>query len=112
MTPCSNTVLLAASVLMGALAPAAPAQAQTRGELLYSTHCIACHTTQMHWRDKKQATDWYSLKAQVQAWQTTARLAWSEDDIVDVTRHLNDNFYRFAQPSGPVGALKPGASPG
>jgi mono/diheme cytochrome c family protein len=23
-----------------------------RGERLYTTHCIACHSTQMHWRDK------------------------------------------------------------
>ena len=99
MTSRSSTLLLASSVLGGALALAPSAHAQSRGELLYSTHCIACHTTQMHWRDKKQATDWNSLKAQVRAWQATARLEWSEDDVAEVARHLNERFYRFAQPS-------------
>jgi mono/diheme cytochrome c family protein len=107
MTPASSTVLLTCSVLVGALALATPARAQSRGELLYSTHCIACHTTQMHWRDKKQATDWNSLKAEVRLWQSAAKLAWSEDDIVAVTRHLNDTFYRFASPTAALGSRNP-----
>ncbi len=107
MTPRSSTMLLAGSVLVGALALAPPAQAQSRGELLYSTHCIACHTTQMHWRDKKQATDWNSLKAQVRTWQATARLEWSEDDVAEVARYLNERFYRFVQPSAALGNADP-----
>jgi hypothetical protein len=99
--------LLAASLLVGVLAFAPSAQAQSRGELLYSTHCIACHTTQMHWRDKKQATDWNSLKAQVRAWQATARLEWSEDDVAEVARYLNERFYRFVQPSAALGSPNP-----
>ena len=62
-------------VLVLALAAAAlagPAAAQNRGELLYTTHCIACHSTQMHWRDQKLVTDWPSLKAQVRRWQAGA----------------------------------------
>ena len=42
---------------------AEPARDASRGELLYSKHCIACHTAQVHWRDKKLATDWKSLKS-------------------------------------------------
>ncbi len=76
-------------------APASP----TRGELLYTTHCIACHSTQMHWRDKRLATDWPSLQAQVRRWQREAKLGWTEDDILEVTRHLNDRIYRY-EPSG------------
>jgi hypothetical protein len=44
---------------------AQPVPSGSRGELLYSTHCVSCHTTQVHWRDKKLATDWTGLKAQV-----------------------------------------------
>ena len=73
------------------------AWAQSRGELLYGTHCITCHNTQMHWRDKRLATDWTSLKAQVRRWQGAAQLGWSEDDILEVTRHLNDRIYRFPE---------------
>lgn len=76
------------------------AQAQpypARGELLYNTHCIACHTTQMHWRDNKQATDWQGLEAQVRKWQRTAGLAWSDADIADVARYLNSTIYKYPQ---------------
>lgn len=82
-----------------ALAAPPEAPAPTRGELLYTTHCIACHNSQMHWRDKRLATDWASLQAQVRRWQGVAKLGWSEDDILEVTRHLNERIYRYA-PSG------------
>lgn len=75
-------------------APAAPA-APTRGELLYTTHCIACHNSQMHWRDQRLATDWASLRAQVRRWQGVANLGWSDDDILEVARHLNERIYRY-----------------
>ena len=86
--------------LLSAVAIGPFAYAESRGELLYSTHCIACHTTQMHWRDKKVATDWESLKFQVQRWQDASSLRWSESDIQDVTRYLNESIYRYPQMSG------------
>lgn len=77
---------------------AQPADA-SRGQLLYSTHCIECHTVQMHWREQKKARDWPTLMAQVRRWQAEARLQWSEQDVNDVTRHLNDTIYRFHPPA-------------
>ena len=107
MTRCSSEILAAASALSCALALAPTAQAESRGELLYATHCLACHTSQMHWRDKKQATDWNSLKAQVRQWQAVAVLDWSEDDILGVTRYLNESFYGFSQTSDPRSSSVP-----
>jgi mono/diheme cytochrome c family protein len=93
-----------AMVAMGALAfVPSGVRAESRGELLYTTHCVACHTEQQHWRDKKLASDWLSLKAQVQRWQATALLAWKEDDVVEVTRYLNDRFYGFKQTNAITG---------
>ena len=86
------------AVAGAALAITAPAQAQSRGELLYTTHCVACHGTQIHWRDKRLATDWASLLVQVRRWQATAALGWNDDDVVQVARHLNDTVYRFPRP--------------
>ncbi|MDR3451795.1 MAG: cytochrome c [Rhodoferax sp.] len=86
---------LAACVLVVLALFGAPARAQSRGELLYATHCIACHTTQVHWRDQRLATDWNSLQAQVVRWQAAGSLNWSEEDIVAVTQYLNDRFYGF-----------------
>ena len=93
--------------LFSALALATFAQAESRGELLYATHCIACHTTQMHWRDQRVATDWSRLKAEVRRWQGTAALNWSEADIVEVARYLNESIYRFAQAPEPSALLGP-----
>jgi mono/diheme cytochrome c family protein len=89
------------TVLLWALACAGLAHAQavappSRGQL-YSTHCIECHSTQMHWRTNKQARDWDSLKAQVRRWQATADLGWTEADITEVARHLNETIYQFPQ---------------
>ncbi len=89
----------AAAVVVGTITGAPFAHAQSRGELLYSTHCISCHTSEMHWRDKKVATDWTSLKFQVRRWQGNAGLAWRESDIEDVTRYLNESIYRYVQTS-------------
>ena len=105
----SLRTLLPRLLVVAVQAASADAQAQspspTRGELLYTTHCVACHTTQLHWREQRQATDWDSLKALVQRWQARARLAWSEDDVQEVARHLNDTVYRFPQTSGRVSLL-------
>ena len=92
-------IALAGLFAAGSAAAQAPAtESSARGALLYNNHCIECHTQQMHWRTLSQARDWDSLKAQVRRWQGTAGLGWSELDIQDVARHLNDTIYRFPQP--------------
>lgn len=98
----------AADVSRPAQLPSAPAP--SRGALLYDTHCIECHTAQVHWRDRQQARDWATLKAEVFRWQAAARLAWSEDEVDAVTDYLNDTIYRFAAPQEQArGALPVGS---
>jgi hypothetical protein len=82
--------------------------AQSRGELLYSTHCVTCHTTQMHWRNDRQAYDWESLSTQVRRWQANTGLAWSDADITEVARYLNETIYRYPQPNNRAGLTKKG----
>lgn len=93
-TMVSMTLCLATTV---AAQPAAPSA--TRGELLYKAHCVSCHTTQVHWRDRRLATDWKSLQAQVRRWQRNNGLKWGDQEIADVTRYLNGEFYHFAPPA-------------
>jgi mono/diheme cytochrome c family protein len=88
-------------VLVAGFIAASPALAQSRGELLYSTHCISCHNQQMHWRDQRAATDWSSLQVQVRRWQSAASLGWAEADILEVARYLNATIYRFEQTPEP-----------
>ena len=99
--------LTALGVLVGSAAIAPCAYAQSRGELLYSTHCISCHTSELHWRDKKVATDWTSLRFQVRRWQGNAGLGWSEADIQEVTRYLNESIYRYAPTSDSLTLISP-----
>ena len=80
---------------MGTVAHAQPEHGESRGELLYATHCSACHTSKIHWREQQLATDWNSLKAQVRRWQSSIELGWSEEEITDVTNYLNAIHYGF-----------------
>ena len=89
--------LLVASAALLAAAGSHAQGSPSRGQLLYTTHCLECHTSQVHWRDRRQARDWDSLKAWVRHWQGDGRLQWSEDDVDAVARHLNETVYRFPQ---------------
>ena len=98
------------SMAMAGLSTVAYSQttpSQTRGDLLYNTHCVACHTTEIHWRNGKQAFDWDSLRFQVKCWQGNAGLAWNETDITEVSRHLNETIYHYPQLNNRVGQLSP-----
>jgi mono/diheme cytochrome c family protein len=92
-----RSILVALFVLFGNLtnADAQPMRDATRGELLYSTHCIACHSTQVHWRDKKLVTNWTGLRTEVGRWQKSAGLGWGDDDVAAVTRYLNALYYHY-----------------
>lgn len=92
----------------GAASQSQPSLAPARGELLYQSHCVTCHTTEMHWRNNKQAVDWNSLKVQVRRWQGNAGLMWDEADIVEVSRYLNDTIYRYRRTDGHAGRAEPG----
>jgi hypothetical protein len=68
---------------------------ETRGELLYSTFCISCHSDKVHWRDKRLVVDWTTLRFEIDRWQTFSNLGWANDDIDEVARHLNSLYYHF-----------------
>ncbi len=97
----SSSWLLALACLWQTSAWAqAPAQRvdqlpQTRGALLYETHCGTCHSKELHWRDKRLAKDWASLANQVRRWQDNASLNWSGEDIGAVSEYLNERIYRY-----------------
>jgi mono/diheme cytochrome c family protein len=100
--PCVITMTIA---MGGAVAHAQTVPAQTRGELLYATHCLTCHTSQMHWRNNRRAYDWDSLKAQVRVWQGNAGLQWGEADIAEVAGYLNNTVYQYPQTANRVGLI-------
>ncbi len=94
-----RTLLLIALQAIFSSAHAQAAASPTRGRLLYTTHCLACHNSTMHWRDARQAKDWESFEENVRRWQAAAKLQWSEADIEEVAQHLNDTIYRYRRPT-------------
>ena len=108
-----STKQVLVSMAMAGLSTVAYSQTtptQSRGDLLYNTHCVACHTTEIHWRNDKQAFDWDSLKFQVRRWQGNAGLAWNDADIAEVSRYLNETIYNYPQVNDRVGLVSSGAT--
>jgi mono/diheme cytochrome c family protein len=92
---CSVALVLTSIASASVQAQTTPESVSSRGELLYLTHCIECHTTQIHWRANRRAVDWETLKFQVRRWQGVLNLNWTEADADDVAHYLNDTIYRF-----------------
>jgi mono/diheme cytochrome c family protein len=69
---------------------------ELEGELLYSTHCLACHTEQVHWRQNSLVKDWTTLRTQIERWQTNIGQKWTREQISDVAKYLNTSFYKLA----------------
>lgn len=76
-----------------------PQTDNARGKLLYSLHCIACHSEQVHWMANKKASDWPSLLAQVKLWQNISNLKWNDKDIDNVAKYLNAQHYHYPAPN-------------
>lgn len=68
---------------------------EPQGKLLYAAYCNACHTSKIHWRELRLATDWNSLKALVRQWQAGVGQDWSEEEISEVSEYLNATHYGF-----------------
>ena len=76
-----------------------PQTDNARGKLLYSLHCVACHSEQVHWMANKKVSDWTSLIAQVRLWQNISNLKWNDKDVDNVARYLNTLHYHYPAPN-------------
>jgi cytochrome c5 len=68
----------------------------SRGQQLYENHCLACHESGVHIRNRRNARSLPDLRARVGQWAVNLKLNWQREDIDDVTGYLNDRFYQFA----------------
>jgi len=89
--------LLAALAFAGTAALAIDAHAQgiERGRQLYENHCRACHTAEVHGRDKRIALGVSDLRAIVDRWQRNQKLNWGAQEIEDVVQYLGTTQYFF-----------------
>jgi len=65
---------------------------------LYELRCLGCHSESVHARAKRTARDFDEVRRWVERWNVSLSLAWSAEEVDDVTLHLNDAYYRYPCP--------------
>ena len=68
----------------------------SRGELLYSNHCLECHESSVHIRAKHHARNIDGIRNEVARWTKQLQLKWSVRDIEDVVDFLNNRYYHYS----------------
>lgn len=71
------------------------AQEAVRGNMLYENHCLQCHESKVHIREHRKVRSLLDLKKQVNRWANELDLSWQDEEIRDVSRYLNQTFYKF-----------------
>lgn len=74
--------------------PPAPTETESRGKLLYENHCMGCHESLVHVRERRLVKSLAELQAQVARWSSYQNLRWNKEDVGEVARYLNQHFYR------------------
>jgi len=82
-----------------------------RGRVLYETTCDACHSANVHWRDKRIADSWQALLREVGRWQGNAGKRWNASEINDVAAYLNERFYHHPCPAAECAAKEAALHP-
>ena len=95
---CTLAILGACAAPGGPTPPGRTGADIARGGELYRTYCGACHTAQVHWREKSLVKSWNDLRYQVARWQRNAGQNWSREEIDDVAAYLNRVFYETPCP--------------
>jgi len=75
----------------GQLAPS------SRGELLYLNHCLVCHESNVHIREKHNAKNINAIRSEVTRWMNELQLKWLPRDIEDVVDYLNSRYYHYSE---------------
>ena len=64
-------------------------------KLFTSSKCNQCHGTEVFTRSDRKVTSLAKLEAQVRRCDSNLNTNWFDDEIHDVTAHLNKKFYKF-----------------
>ncbi|MCF6189410.1 MAG: hypothetical protein L3J51_02935 [Cocleimonas sp.] len=69
---------------------------EANGKKLYTgSKCNQCHGTEVFTRKDRKVTDLAKLEAQVRRCDSNLNTNWFDDEIIDVTAHLNKQYYKF-----------------
>ncbi len=85
-------LLISATVSTTAMA----AGNEANGKKLFTgSKCNQCHGTEVFTRKDRKVTDLAKLEAQVRRCDSNLNTNWFDDEIIDVTAHLNKQYYKF-----------------
>jgi len=73
----------------------AAGNAENGKRLFTSSNCNQCHGTEVFTRKDRKVTSLPSLEAQVRRCDSNLNTNWFDDEILDVTAHLNKQYYHF-----------------
>lgn len=86
------------AVVLVAASHLPPAIGDDAGRALYESRCDSCHQTSVHNRAVRKSRTVDELRRWVSRWNSELGVAWKDDEIDAVTRHLNRRYYRFPCP--------------
>jgi hypothetical protein len=66
-----------------------------RGQTLTEQNCFKCHGSEVYTREDRRVTSLSGLHKQVRRCEQMLGLAWFDDDINNVSGHLNQEYYKF-----------------
>jgi len=67
----------------------------SRGQLLYENHCTTCHVSLVHIRNNRKAKSIEDIRHWITRWQQELKLKWNNQDINEVSRFINERFYKY-----------------
>lgn len=73
--------------------PPAPIKTASRGQLLYENHCMGCHESVVHVRERRQVKSLAELQAQALRWSSYQNLRWNKEEVGEVVRYLDERYY-------------------
>jgi len=70
-------------------------QTISRGKMLYSNHCHACHESNVHIRAHRKVKKKTDIYYWVNRWSSHLKLGWNSTDRDQVVEYLNKAYYKF-----------------
>lgn len=64
-------------------------------KLFTGSKCNQCHGTEVYTRKDRKVNNLAKLEAQVRRCDSNLNTNWFDDEIIDVTAHLNKAYYKF-----------------
>lgn len=91
----SNKLIITLAGLLISGATFAAGNAGNGKKLFTASKCNQCHGTDVFTRSDRKVTDLAKLEAQVRRCDSNLNTNWFDDEIHDVTAHLNATYYKF-----------------